>query len=381
MKLLQILLYLLAGMCLGVVIIVSGAYVSGGVSSLASGRLQFFINYFGMILLFLLVYEIQLIIHESGHLLFGLLTGYSFSSFRIGTTMFLMEDGKLVRKKLQISGTGGQCLMVPPDTEKPPFLLYNLGGVILNFITAGIFFLIFMWLLPYGRWSVFFLFLTIAGVLIGLLNGIPIHTPLLTNDGHNAVVLCRDREAVRSLSVQLLAADAMNHGKRLKDMPAEWFTMPSLVRMRKNDMVTAQAVLRENRLMDEHRFDEAEDTIELLLGKDIRTHGIYRNMLLLDQVFLRLLKDGEQADISPLQTKEMYTFMVQMKDYPSVQRTNFALSLLYHKDREKAEQAYQKLVSLKDTHPALSEVLGELELCEYARKRAENTDIPDHCEE
>ena len=164
MKLLQILLYLLAGMCLGVVIIVSGAYVSGGVSSLTSGRLQFFINYFGMILLFLLSYEIQLIIHESGHLLFGLLTGYSFSSFRIGTTMFLMEDGKLVRKKLQISGTGGQCLMVPPDTEKPPFLLYNLGGVILNFITAGIFFLIFMWLLPYGRWSVFFLFLTIAGM-------------------------------------------------------------------------------------------------------------------------------------------------------------------------------------------------------------------------
>ena len=381
MKPLRILLLLLIGALLGIFIIFSAALVAGGVSSLPSGKLPFFLTYTGLILLFLLAYEVQLIIHESGHLLFGLVTGYSFSSFRIGTTMFLIENGKLVKKKLQISGTGGQCLMVPPDTEKPPFLLYNLGGVILNFITAGIFFLIFMWLLPYGRWSVFFLFLTIAGVLIGLLNGIPIHTPLLTNDGHNAVVLCRDREAVRSLSVQLLAADAMNHGKRLKDMPAEWFTMPSLVRMRKNDMVTAQAVLRENRLMDEHRFDEAEDTIELLLGKDIRTHGLYRNMLLLDQAFLRLLKDGEQADISALQTKEMYTFMVQMKDYPSVQRTNFAISLLHDKDTEKAERAYQKLVSLKDTHPALSEVLGELELCECARERAENTDIPEHEEE
>ncbi len=381
MKPLRILLLLLIGTLLGIFIIFSAALVAGGVSSLPSGKLPFFLTYTGLILLFLLAYEVQLIIHESGHLLFGLLTGYSFSSFRIGTTMFLKENGKLVKKKLQISGTGGQCLMVPPDTENPPFLLYNLGGVIMNFITSAIFFLIFILVFRYGRWSVIFLFLTMTGIVIGLMNGIPIHTETLANDGHNAVVLCRDKEAVRSLAVQLLAADAMNHGMRLKDMPAEWFTMPSLVRMRKNDMVTAQAVLRENRLMDAHRFDEAEEAIELLLGKDIRIHGLYRNMLLLDQAFLRLLKDGEQADISALQTKEMYTFMVQMKDYPSVQRTNFAISLLHDKDTEKAERAYQKLVSLKDTHPALSEVLGELELCECARERAANTDIPEHEEE
>lgn len=81
---------------------------------------------------------IQLIIHEAGHLIFGLMTGYRFSSFRIANLMWVKLDGRIQCRKLHIAGTGGQCLMIPPDLKdgKMPVMLYNFGGVIINLATA-----------------------------------------------------------------------------------------------------------------------------------------------------------------------------------------------------------------------------------------------------
>ena len=87
---------------------------------------------------------VQLIIHEAGHLVFGLMSGYTFSSFRIFSLMFMRKDGRIIRKKLSIAGTGGQCLMAPPDLQdgKMPVALFNLGGSFMNLIASAIFFML-----------------------------------------------------------------------------------------------------------------------------------------------------------------------------------------------------------------------------------------------
>ena len=89
---------------------------------------------------------LQLIIHELGHLIFGLLSGYKFSSFRIGNIILLKHRKKLKFKKLKIAGTAGQCLMSPPEIKdgKVPVFLYNLGGALLNLISCVIFFIIYI---------------------------------------------------------------------------------------------------------------------------------------------------------------------------------------------------------------------------------------------
>ena len=46
----------------------------------------------------------HIIVHEAGHLVFGLLTGYKFSSFRIASFMWLKENGKLKLKRLTAIG-------------------------------------------------------------------------------------------------------------------------------------------------------------------------------------------------------------------------------------------------------------------------------------
>ena len=51
---------------------------------------------------------VQIILHEGGHLIFGLATGYRFVSFRVGSLTLIKEGGKFRFKRFSISGTGGQ---------------------------------------------------------------------------------------------------------------------------------------------------------------------------------------------------------------------------------------------------------------------------------
>ena len=57
-----------------------------------------FDNYFFIVELafaFIVAYFANIIVHEGGHLVCGLLSGYGFSSFRIGSLMLVKIDGKL----------------------------------------------------------------------------------------------------------------------------------------------------------------------------------------------------------------------------------------------------------------------------------------------
>ena len=62
-----------------------------------------------MLVFLYLAWFLHIVIHESGHLIGGLLSGYTFSSFRIGSFMLLKGNGKLVSKRLKIAGTGGSA--------------------------------------------------------------------------------------------------------------------------------------------------------------------------------------------------------------------------------------------------------------------------------
>ena len=91
-------------------------------------------------------YFLQIIIHEGGHLVFGLLTGYRFSSFRIGSVILTKDGGKFRIGSFSMAGTGGQCLLYPPEEKdgKTPYVLYNLGGVIMNLAACAVSFALWL---------------------------------------------------------------------------------------------------------------------------------------------------------------------------------------------------------------------------------------------
>lgn len=130
---------------------------------------------------------VQIIIHEGGHLLFGLMSGYKFVSFRVLSFMLVRVDGKMQFKRMSIAGTGGQCLLDPPDMVDGhlPYVAYNLGGVILNLVTAAIFGAIAPALRGHDLAFLVFRMLAVIGVAFAVLNGLPIASAM-SNDGNNA---------------------------------------------------------------------------------------------------------------------------------------------------------------------------------------------------
>ena len=119
--------------------------------------------------------------------------------------------------------------MVPPELKdgRMPVFLYNMGGALLNLITAALFFSLSF--LCKGI-PVLFALLRMSAVMglgVALLNGIPMRVGPVDNDGRNALALAKDPEAMRAFWVQMQAAAQTARGVRLKDMPEAWFRLPS----------------------------------------------------------------------------------------------------------------------------------------------------------
>ena len=56
--------------------------------------------------------------------------------------------------------------------------------------------------------------------------------------------------------------------------------------------------------------------------------GLYRARLLCDEMYLELLGENRRGTVDAMLTKPQRRFMRQMKDFPSVLRTEYALALL-----------------------------------------------------
>ena len=318
-----------------------------------------------MLVFLYLSFFIHIVLHETGHLIFGLMSGYQFSSFRIGTHMLMKENGKLVHRKIKIAGTGGQCLMIPPEMVdgKFPVVLYNLGGSIVNLVVAALMIPVFV---AIDKSSVFalFVFLFIAmGAITGLSNGIPMRTKTVDNDGHNAISLGKSREAMRAFWIQMKTNEQLTKGIRTKDMPEEWFEVPSDDAM-KNPMVATIGVYAASRMMDQHRFEEAGKLIDYMLKIETGMVALHRNLLICDQIYLELIGQNRSDRVEALYTKELKKFMKAMKTFPSVIRLEYAYRLLAEHDPESAAKSMAAFEKVAATYPYPNDINTERELME-----------------
>lgn len=312
----------------------------------------------------------HVIIHEAGHLIFGLLTGYKFSSFRVFSFMWLNENGKIKLKRLSLAGTGGQCLMVPPDMKdgKIPIILYNLGGVIVNLTSGALFLAIYLLLSDIPPLSHLLLIFSVVGFMTAMMNGIPMRMGTVDNDGYNALSMSKNRKAMEAFWVQLKIVELTSKGVRLKDMPKEWFAVPSDEDM-KNSLVATRGVFACNRLIDEGCPEEAAALMSHLLEIDSGIVGLHRNLIVCDRICIELLGEARREVIDELLTKEQKKFMKSMKTFPSVIRTEYALAVLFYKDMASAERARSEFEKVAKTYPYPHELIPDRELMDEIKKK------------
>ncbi len=324
----------------------------------------------GLFLGMYVAFFFHIIVHEAGHLLFGLMTGYKFSSFRIASFIWLKENGKLKMKRLSIAGTGGQCLMSPPDMKdgRIPIVLYNLGGSIINIIMGALFLTIY-WLCPSVPFlSPLLLIFAAVGFMSAMMNGIPMRMGMVDNDGYNAFALSRNREALEAFWVQLKVAAENAKGIRLKDMPAEWFEVPTDEAM-KNSMVATRGVFAVNKLMDEENFEEADALMAHLLEIESGIVGLHRSLMICDRVFLELIGQNRREVAEKMLTNEQKKFMKAMRRFPSVLRCEYAIALLLGNDASKAEKIKNDFEKAAKSYPYPHEIESERDLMRIAERK------------
>lgn len=322
--------------------------------------------YVGIILLislFILMY-IQIIIHELGHLIFGLISKYKFLSFRIGNMMLVKEKGKFKIKRLSLAGTSGQCLMAPPKikNDKIPYILYNLGGVLNNILFSIILFILYI-ILPKCIFTEIMLFCSLIGFTYAIINGIPIGG-IVDNDGKNIISISKSKEAINAFYKQLKINEELTNGNRLKDMDEDLFISSKS----DNNIISTIQVFKCNRLIDLHEFDSAKVIIQNLI-KEEKILDLYRNLLICDLIYCKIILNDNEDEIKELLTNEQKKFMKVMKDYLSVIRCEYAYKLMIEDNKEEALKIKEKFEKYIKSYPYIGDVLSESELIDIVDKQ------------
>ncbi len=316
----------------------------------------------GGIVFFAISLPVLVLAHETGHLAGGLLSGYKFVSFRIFRFTIIKADGRYRLKRFAVSGTGGQCLLMPPDRplKRIPVVLYNSGGVIANVLILFAF-MPLLWIDGGAFLYEFVVIFLFTDVIIILMNGVPMNVGNVGNDGYNALLLRRSEASKRGIVTQLRVNAMIQNGVRPKDMPAEWFVVADDFDYG-NSLELSIPVMAMSRLVDEMKYDEALRGFESLYEHRSEMMRLFAYEIACELVFLRLIT-GDVSGAKSLYDKDLKKYI---DDYRSVmsskERILCAMALIGEQNRAKAVGIYDDLYARKDSYLLQGEVKSDLAL-------------------
>lgn len=356
---------LLTGAVCGIFII----FTMNFFGTLVKGPAAFLLMFAEAMIIMYIASFVQTIIHESGHLIFGLITGYKFVSFRIGHFMFIKEKGRLKIKLYNVVGTAGQCLMMPPQwNEKIPYRLYNLGGCIMNAATALFALAAYFAAGAEGFFALCMAMLAVMGLSMALTNGIPMRVGGISNDGMNAALLGKKENTLRAFWLQLYVNGLIAKGERYRNMPREWFRLPEGEEL-SDPICCAMGVMLYNFCFDMHEFDEAEQTINYMLNAP-GLLDVEKNELLCELLFLRVLRGAPKEEIDSLLTPKLDKYIKATANYVSRRRLAYAYQLLYLKNYSTAQKCLEVFERTAATYPYSAETENEREIKEIVKQKA-----------
>lgn len=313
---------------------------------------------------------VNIVLHEAGHLVGGLLTGYSFLSFRIFNLTLQKDANGWHWKKFNIAGTAGQCLMCPPHTEPLPYFWYNVGGVMMNLvigiINAVLLLFVEMSAIPFSLCAM------LLGISIWfiLFNGIPMTPSGVPNDGKNILILWRHPGQRKYFHNMLAVAAEQSLGKRVKEMPAEWFESQPVTK-HSTVMELSARNLHYVRLMDELCFEEAHAITKELMAVGNSLPMLFQMEVTSDHLLLELATFNRVDVINELWDKKFGIGMTLQKYITSYRQyfplkcaILFAYEHIYHQSPDSAQQYYDEVNSKLNTYTQPGEARTALAIME-----------------
>lgn len=329
------------------------------------------LKFYGLIMILIIGYLVHIIIHEAGHLIFGLMAGYSFVSFRVGSFTLIKEDNKFKWKKFNIPGTAGQCLMKPPALKegKYPFIIYNLGGALMNFIVSIVAILAAVFIENIASpLDVILILFGIGGILAGLTNAIPMKIGGISNDGYNILSVLKDEEARKGFYLQLKVSALQSEGVRIKNMPLENFTVKGDLDL-SNPLNTSIKLIEYAWYLDNMDLERAKECIDSLIPYLDKIIPVYKYEINCERIFLELVGNCNKAFIDELYDKNLKKYIKASKYMIGKKRIHMAYEAFYNEDKDKALKRYEEGKKMVRKYPIKGETDMELMLLQWLKDK------------
>lgn len=364
---------LLAGACIGLIIIIPVMAIIDGESVTTVARtvfekftLQKFLGIVWILVAVLLAAVLSIIIHEGGHLVAGLLTGYKFVSFRFFNWTLIRKDGRLQWRNFELEGTGGQCLMAPPDKplEEIDTRWYNAGGVLANAITT-LLSIVLIWACDLPDWLDILLgVMALFGVWGALTNGIPMKLGGVANDGYNLLQLEKD-QAAKQTFCNVLELNARNQdGETYGQMPKRLFNIPDPIDW-KNPMHAAAVLASATRKQAQHQWEESYQQLTEASRHKSEILALYQ-LELENMMTLACIATDRDDEARQHYTDEVAKYVTRHAPTMSdKQMTTMAVALALEGDRHKAENIHGKLEAERHKYIHQGDVAMSLDLMHW----------------
>lgn len=291
--------------------------------------------YFYGILILLVSIPLHALLHEMGHLIAGLISGYHFIMFRLFSRLWINTENGLSRRKEYIPGVLGQALMTPPKKEKKvAAFFYHLGGVIINALTILLF--IIFGQRSQDPFSSYFFYLSAGMAFYLILTNI---FPFKGTDGYNLFYFIKKpkghletrkilfiyRDMVRGLSFQKLA-------ERINLEEYRDFSQPNTA--------TFYSIHAASHL-ERGEFNKANTIYEILWSHRDELFAGHLLNLTMNYFFTLLITDSKNPLIQKIKRSRHY------KNYQAIEEASAfrilaAESLFLNKDYSKAEKLLEQ---------------------------------------
>ncbi len=346
-------------------IIVGAAFAHFSKIKIFSNGEPFLFGILKIVVFIFIVFILNVIVHEAGHLIFGLISGYTFLSFRIFNIILVKINGKFKIKKYAIAGTGGQCIMIPPkDAKNFPYILYNLGGIISGLVFAIICFIISKYV--QGNMSALLLITGFIAVIIAVMNGIPFKS-IVQNDAKNILDLRESEDNRASFYTMLKVEEALTNGKRVKDLPSEYFSLD--IPYENSVFGMANEMIKYAKIFADGDFEKAEKRNDEL--REISSLPLYKHLLLMDKIYMLLLRNESSEEVKKLLSDDLIKTMKMMQYESTVLRTQYIIEKYVNKDEKKSKKALERFRKFEKHCHKMGEYEQEKEFIELLDSRRE----------
>lgn len=316
-----------------------------------------------------IVHYVHMVIHELGHLVAGLLSGYGFISYRIGSFIWVKENGRIRLKRYALPGTAGEAMMMPPVKKQGtyPYLLYSYGGIIANFLVAILAMILFLLLRPNHELVVMFLVLfTLIGFFIGLYNVLPLQFTGTPTDGCTVRAMIEEGTNRDAFYSGLSCLGLLSQGKSWQDIPRSVFFLG-------NDVDYSNPLCSTLML---HQIQYYYDRLDFKMANKLSLKlGTYYSSLMPslkleligERMFLELVGQNRKEVVEAYYTRSLRNYLTKSQYSLSHKRICMAYEVLYEHNKEKAYEIYSEAMALAEQAPYKGDVFAEVRMLNYIR--------------